>query len=215
MSKKIKYLLLIILTCCSFVSNAQKKRIFLFEEYTNGSVLLKNGSKVSVLLNYDASNRKMMFKQDNMELILVNGDQIDTVYIDNRKFVPIGDSFREVVSLENGLVFIDWSLKNAYRGYKGAYGQLSQAKVEVINTAELTHDLYENQYAEVYELKNANAYEFYHKGRFVRCKKMKDVLKVFPGQKDSIQLYIKKERINFSNVADALKLIDYCLGFKL
>ena len=77
------------------------------------------------------------------------------------------------------------------------------------------YDLYENQYAEVYELKNANAYEFYYKGRFVRCKKMKDVLKVFADQKDSIQLYIKKEGINFSNVADALKLIDYCLGFEL
>lgn len=213
MNTTFKAILLIFMFCCAFETNAQQKRVFLFEEYTNGTVLLKNGAKVSALLNYDASNRKMMFKQDNMELILVNGDQIDTVYIDNRKFVPTENSFREVVSLENGMVFIDWSLKNSYRGYKGAYGQPSQAKVEVINTAELTHDIYENQYAEVYELKNENTYGFYHKGRFVICKNTKDVLKVFSGQKDSIQLYIKKEGINFNNQADALKLINYCLGF--
>ncbi len=203
------------MTCYSFVSNAQKKRISLFEEYTKGTVLMKNGSKISALLNYDASSHEMLFKQNGTELILVNEDQIDTVYIGNRTFVPTGNRFSEVISLENGVVFIDWLLKNAYRGYKGAYGQISQAKVEVINTAELTNDLYENQSAEVYELENENIYGFYLNGRFVKCKKVKDILKVFSDRKDSIQLYIKKEGINFSKVADALKLIDYCLGFEL
>ena len=47
----------------------------------------------------------------------------------------------------------------------------------------------------------------------VICKmyEMKDVLKVFADQKDSIQLYIK---INFSNITDALKLVTL-VGFKL
>ena len=126
-----------------------EKAHFSFRRIYEGNSTHEKRIKNFALLNYDASSHEMLFKQNGTELILVNEDQIDTVYIGNRTFVPTGNRFSEVISLENGVVFIDWLLKNAYRGYKGAYGQISQAKVEVINTAELTNDLYENQSAEV------------------------------------------------------------------
>lgn len=92
----------------------------LFENYNRGIVLMKNKSKTPAELNYDCGNQVMMFKSGAEEMILTNLSQVDTVYIGDSKFIPAGkrESFYEIIPVPNGLIGINWLLKNKSQGYK-------------------------------------------------------------------------------------------------
>lgn len=192
-------------------SNAQTKRIMLFDDYEAGIVLMNNKSKIPSKLNYDTANKKMMYMQDNQEMILINANQVDTVFIAERKFIPIQLFFLEVVETQHGTVFINWSLKEKYKGNKGAYGQITQNKVETINTSFWTNGEYKNQPSSVLERENSNEYWFYINDKPIKCRNEKDLIKHFRNHKEEISIFIKKNKISFKNTPDAIKLVDYCL----
>ncbi len=172
---------------------------------------MKNKAKTLAKLNYDTANKKMMYLQDNDEMILLNYNQVDTVYIADKKFIPLPAMYLEVVQTPKGEIFIDWTLKNKYRGNRGAYGQITQNKVETINTAHWTNNEYKIQTAEVFERENANVYWIYIDDKPVRCRNEKDLLKYFPNRKEEIKVFVKNEKLNFKNPADAIKIIGFCL----
>lgn len=202
----------IILILCIQNIFAQEKRILLFENYQKGTILLKNRYKTHTLLNFDAANDNIMFKQDNDEMILTNSNQIDTVYIGNRKFIPIRNIFLECIATKHGDVYIHWNLKNVYKGKRGAYGMITQTKVESINTAQMNYGYYENQYVDVYQLSNRNEYYLFNGDKPIVVKNEKQLLKSFPEQQNNIKEYIKKRGINFLDTKKVIELLEYCLG---
>lgn len=192
---------------------AQQKRTFLLPDYLSGSVLMLNGSRVTTLLNYDAANRAMMYKEKEDEMILVNIQSVDTVYIGSRKFIPAGNSlFLEVVPVSHGTVYINWNLESHLQGKAGAYGQVSQSKVETVNTSYWTNNAYRNELFEVYDQTNKNEYWLFRKGKPVKCKNEKTLLKLFPGKEEQTRTYIKQNKLDFGNANDVIRLLDYCLA---
>ena len=191
---------------------AQNKRILLFEEYIPGTVLMKNRAKIGADLNYDAANNTIMYRAGDDEMILTNSYEVDTVFIDNHKFIPLKNLFVEMVSTENGSVYIHWKLKEAYVGKKGAYGTTSQAKVETINTAEWQYGVYENQPVEVYREVNQNEYYLFKQNKPCLIKNEKNLFKLYPNDVEAIKTYIKNEKLVFSNTDNALQLLNFCLG---
>lgn len=194
--------------------NAQKKRQMLFENYGKGIVLMKNKSKTPAELNYDGGNQVMMFKNGEEEMILTNIPQVDTVYISGSKFIPTGskESFYELIQIPNGLIGINWLLKNASQGYKNAFGVTQQAKVETLNTSQLNNGIYENQYTEVYKLANQNEYCIIREGKPLKFKNKKTLLKLFPNKQTQIEEFVKLQKTDMNNPKDVIALVNYCLG---
>lgn len=210
-----KNVILLIVVLLSFVMPshicAQNKRIMLLNDYSDGVVVMKNKQKVKAKLNYDTANKKMMYLQNAEEMILLNNSQIDSVYISDRKFVSMLGIYLEVVDTEVDEVLIDWSFKNIYKGNRGAYGQVTQNKVESINTSYWTNNDYKNQSTAVYNQKNTNVYWFYIDNKPMRCRNLKDLLRIFPDKKDKINAFVKEKSIDFSKTTDAVLLIEYSM----
>lgn len=214
MSYKIILLVLssLIIGNCFRLNCQTKKKTLLFNKYTNGSVLLKNGLKISTQLNYDTSNKTMMYQQNGQEMILLNNNEVDTIYISNRKFIPYNKVYVEFVETKNNnIILINWNLKQKYRGNKGAYSQITQNKVETLNTSYWTHDEYQNQSTEIVDFVRKNEYWFRIGNEQRTCKNEKDLIKIFPEKKNEILQYIKENKVEFNNPSDAIKLIDFCL----
>lgn len=186
----------------------------LFENYGKGIVLMKNKSKTPAELSYDGGNQVMMFKNGEEEMILTNISQIDTVYISDSKFIPTGskESFYELIQLPNGVIGINWLLKNTSQGYKNAFGVTQQAKVETLNTSQLNNGIYENQYTEVYKLDNQNEYCIFRNETPLKFKNKKSLLKLFPGKENLIENYIKEKKTDMKSPKDVITLVNYCLG---
>lgn len=194
--------------------HAQEAPIYLFPDFTQGTVLMKNRAKTTALLNYDATNRKMMFKQGNDLMILTNAASVDTIYIGERRFIPIRNHFfLECIPCRHGTVYVNWLLESKYQGQKGAYGQVSHAiKAENINTSYWTNNSYEKESPDIYEQENNNEYWLYMNGKFVNCKSKKTLKKLFPGHQTEIEEYIKEKKVDFSKTLSVISLLDYCMG---
>lgn len=218
---KVTTLSFICLIWVAITATAQtQKRIYLFEKYTNGVVLLKNKARVSTSLNYDAANRNMMYIDNGNEMILNEAQGVDTVYIGNYKFIPNGQhGFLEKMPVSNGDIFINWALKKQMIGKKGAYGQVIQGNVEVMDLnmikgqAGVTNR--EENVTNVYTQQNENEYWLLRAGKFVKCNNEKSLLKLFPGKEEQIKAYIKEQKLDFRNTQQALDIVDYCLGIRM
>lgn len=196
-----------------FISiQAQKKRAFLLPDYASGTILMSNGSRATTWLNYDAANHHMMYKQKNEEMILLNTQSVDTIYVSARKFVPAGPLFLEVVPVAHGAVYVNWILKAHVKGSVGAYGQVVQTRVETVNTSYWTNKAYQSERKEEYEFSNNNEYWLFRNGKPVKCRNEKTLLKLFPGKEEAIRTFMKENGADFSNPKAVISVLDYCLG---
>lgn len=212
--KRLRFILFILLTLGVFGATA-KKRIFLFEEFTPGKVLMRNGAHIDVSLNYDASNSDMLYIQDGNQTILLNTQDVDTIYIDNRKFIPINRAFLEICKLSNGSLNINWKLKEVFKGYRGAYGQVIQSHVESVNTnAFQPGTSYKQQRAEVTECKNKNQYWIVIDKNPKKFTSKKSLFRLFPNHKKAIEDYWNLNNCSFSKPTLIIELVNYCLGLK-
>lgn len=197
------------------LSTVAKKRIFLFDEFVPGRVLMRNGAHIDIPLNYDASNNHMLYLQDGKQIILLNTQEIDTIYIDNRKFIPINRAFLEICKLPNGLLSINWQLREVFKGYRGAYGQIIQSHVESVNTnAFQPGTSYELQRADVTVCKNKNQYWVMIGGRPHKFTNKKTLFRLFLAHKKELESYWNLHNCSFDKPALIMIFIDYCLGLQ-
>ncbi|MCD7924895.1 MAG: hypothetical protein LUI85_09445 [Bacteroides sp.] len=217
--KKLIYLLILLACIINIhVSAAQsQQRIFLIEDYTGGTVVLKNKTHVPTDLNYDAANQNMMYMDGDKEMILDQTQGVNTVYIGRQKFIPNGQhGFLEMIGLKNGTIFINWKLKKLLVGKKGAYGQVIQGNVEAMDVNVIKQQAgiarREDNVVDVYTQLNENEYYLLRNGKFVKCRNEKSLLKLFPGKEELIKKYISKHQSSFNNTHSIIELLDYCMG---
>lgn len=209
-----------ILLCLSHISaQAQnRQRVYLFEKYTNGMVLLKNKARIPTSLNYDTANGNIMYIDNGQEMILEEVQGIDTVYIGSARFIPSGQhGFLEMVPCKNGVVFIKWDLSKQLRGKKGAYGQIIQGSVDIMDINVIKQQggtIERNQYIDVYVQQNNNEYWLLRNGKFVKCRNEKSLIKLFPNKTELIKNYIKEHKVIFSNPQHMVDILDYCMGLQ-
>lgn len=170
------------LLCLSHISaQAQnRQRVYLFEKYTNGLVLLKNKARIPTSLNYDTANSNIMY-------------------------------------IDNGIVFIKWDLSKQLRGKRGAYGQIIQGSVEVMDVNAIKQQggtMERNQYIDVYVQQNNNEYWLLRNGKFVKCRNEKSLIKLSPNKTELIKSYIKEHKVIFSNPQHMGDILDYCMGLQ-
>jgi hypothetical protein len=70
---------------------------YLFPEFTMGIVKMKSGSSQRALMNYNTLTETMVFKQNGNLMDMTNLDKIDTISLQNAKFVPAEKVFYEVL----------------------------------------------------------------------------------------------------------------------
>ena len=203
------------------VQAQQFTRIFLFDDFKEARILFRNHSKATMQVNYDASNKVMLFRQGTELMEMGNTALVDTLFVDGRMFVPAAKGFYEVVRLEHGEVRIDWLLKEVNLGSKGALGSVTQGSVHNLQMSDLglnateMYTPYQRQRIgsmEVYRRKADNTYLIQVKGKWEKVKKPRQLEKLFPGQEERIRAYVKEHKVDMKNASDALVLLDYCLG---
>ena len=202
------------------LSAQQFKRIYLFDDFVQAKVMFRNHTSSYVMLNYDASNKTMLFKNGEELMEMTNPEQVDSIRFGNRTFVPASKGFREVAHLKNGTVQIDWLLKEINTGSKGALGTTTQGTVQNVEMLDFglsteKHTDYQRQKlgsTDVYKRKSDNTYYIPVNGKMEKVKNLKQLCKLFPNQKEQIEAYAKECKTDMKQTYDALVLLDYVLG---
>lgn len=184
---------------------------YLFPDFIKGTVKQKNGNKEEAIMNYNSITQEMIFLQNGAYLALGQLENIDTVFIEGRKFIPVKEVFYEILTDTPVPLLINHKCRVIPPGKNAGYGSTSQTSsidnISRIVGSSITYPLkLPNDYTIIPEseflLKKDNDY--------IRILNAKQVSKAFPAKSNAIQEYIKMNKTSFRSKEDLTKLIMFC-----
>ena len=81
---------------------------YLYPEFTKSKVLMKNGQIQYIVLNYNTVSEKMVFQRDDQLYDMVNPEMVDTVFLQDSRFVPAGKVFYRVLLIAPVAFFVQY-----------------------------------------------------------------------------------------------------------
>lgn len=185
------------------------KGICLFEDFTDGQILLKNRLYVRTRFNYDCVKQELHFIERDVDMIMDNTSNVDTLYIAGRKFIPCQTRFLEYIPTTYGAVRVDWKARAHNIGRKGAMGITTQAGgIDKIDVKMMQHKGYDRTGNEVYRVQYENTYIIMLDGKEKRFTNLKSLLKLFPKEMhESINQFAGKQHTNFGNPIEVVDLL--------
>ena len=104
---------MVLASCVSLFAQAKKTNPspYVFPEFVKGTVLQKGGGVVEAVLNYNTITQEMMFAQNGSNMVMDQADNIDTIYIENRKFIPARSVYLEKLTDTSVPLYIQYKSK--------------------------------------------------------------------------------------------------------
>ena len=99
---------------------------YIFPTFNKGLVVMKGGNTKQSVLNYNTITQEMIFEQYGKRLALDKLETIDTVIIQDRKFIPKGKVFYELAILAPISLFIEHKSDITSEGKSIGYGTKKQ-----------------------------------------------------------------------------------------
>jgi hypothetical protein len=184
---------------------------FLFPGFTKGIVIMKDGARFSFVLNYNMVEERMISEQNGVYRITNNPQDIDTIFLQNRTFVPVEKAFYEVIADGAATFFLQNKSRFTPAGTEVGYGVKSQSVGPTafrrfeIGSDVVTLDLPQNVTvtpASVNWVRKNNKLEKFTSER--------QLLKIFPEQETRLKAFIKKEKPDMKVREDVIKLGNNC-----
>ena len=213
-----KHILCIFISGLVFISShAQTSYIetshYLFPEFTQGVILMKDGTRNGALLNYNSLTEEMVFDNNGQKRAFWTNEMIrvDTVFIKDRRFVVLDGKFVELVYHSEWDLFAEHKCKLENKGTPAPYGGTSQT-----GAATSVSTLY-SQGGAVYGLKlpdgyKTNPYIIYwlkKDGELYKFLNMKELKNIYKNKKDLYKNYTKQNRVKYHDQESIIQLIEY------
>jgi len=209
----IKFLLVLVLLYSS-TSYAQhslqtvKLVQYVLDQFTPGTVKMKSGETSKQNLNYNVITNEMVFEENGKFAAIASPENVDTVYIGDRKFIPLNNKFYEI--LVNGAMPLleEFTASVIEPGTSIGYGATTQSGA-TSSYQSLIRD------GGAYGLKLPDGFQVVPKQAFFILKDAKlekiggerQLAKILPDKKDAIKDLVKKNNTNFSKREDITALV--------
>jgi len=183
----------------------------LFPKFSWGIVKLKTGEKNKAMLNYNTVTQELVFMQKKEFLVLDNPQDIDTVFLWNKIFLPFDKAFYELAVMAPVSLFIQHKSYVEQPGVPTGFGAKSQTagptSVARYYGARGPIDL---KLPSDYKVIDDTEYWIKRESGFDNFDTKKKFLKIFPDKKDELEKYIKQHNIDFENSVKVVELVVYC-----
>lgn len=190
--------------------NGKELYNYIFPDFTEGTVKQKSGEINKALLNYNSLTQEMVFEQSGQKMALDKLENIDTVYINNKTFVPVGEVFYEMATKTPVALFIQHISKIIPPGNETGFGASQTSAITNMNDLKSSGGAYKLKLPDEYKLKSETLYWLKKNDKYVNVKNIKDIESMFPQRADSIRDFVKANKISFKNSEDVIKLIQFC-----
>ncbi|MGC1392564.1 MAG: hypothetical protein WA816_16135 [Bacteroidales bacterium] len=209
------YVLLLIFGISSVLSaQTDSSRPFpqlLFPAFTRSILIMKSGQKNSALLNYNTVDEEMVFKQNGIYLVLEKPEDIDTIFMQNCKFVPVGKVFYEVVVKGPVSLYIQHKSHYVPVGTNTAYGLTSQTNGPAgVLTAQTGNQIRSIELPPNMTVSPTTAYWVKRNNEMNKFTNERQFLKIFPEKEKEIKEFIKNSKLDLKLKEDLIKLGNFC-----
>jgi len=190
---------------------------FLFPSFREGRVLMKDGTSFTTKLNYHMVDEMMITEVDGKYRYSKDPKLIDTIYLENRIFVPVGNKFYEVLAkgpvtifIQNRSNFTPVGADIGYGAKSKSVGKTSYRRFELVDVIAQYGEVAYMEIPPNSEVTPASVFWVRKDGTFEKFSNEKQFLKLFPGSETTLKEFIKKERINMKSPDDLALLGKFC-----
>lgn len=184
---------------------------FLFPEFVQGKVRMRNGLSQSLKLNYNTVSEKMVYEKEGLLYDIVNVWMIDAVIIQNTMFVSVGTVFHQLLFIGPMPLLAYYRGEIIPSGTIVGYGGTSQvSNAKSITSLKLGIGDYNDRLPPDYIVKNEKVYVVKRDGKFQNFVNEKQFLKIFPYKELELKKFIRQNRIRFDNDSDLIQLVEFC-----
>jgi hypothetical protein len=188
---------------------------FLFPEFSKSKVAMKSGNDLVLIMNYCILNEKMVVLQNGKVYDMLNQTAIDTAYLNNRKFIPVGKVFYEVLAETPFVLFVqhrgDIKQPDKPTPYGGTPGVTQSS---ALNGVGVDMYYYRMKDKAPLDIKPEKIYWLKRDDKLTGFKDATQLLKLFPENRNEIRDYIKQNKVKFGNPDNVRNLLIYCNGLK-
>lgn len=214
-SKSLQTFLLIVSFMCFGYSQdgSNKPPHYVLPEFTEGTILMKDGSELTEVLNYNSLSENFAFKKDDEILAMTQTDigRIDTVYVSNRKFIRKDGVFLEVLMRFGVELYLEHkcNLESSTAASSGYGGTSQTTSGRTITSIENRGNLYQLELPETYKAKPYKEYWIYKDDALTKFKTLGQLKKLYKDQKKDIKTYRKSHDLDTKEPLSIVKLIEY------
>jgi len=186
---------------------------FLFPEFSIALLKLKTGEIVKADMNYNTITQKMTFSQNGSLSDLNKPEAVDTIIIQNKKFIPFRNAFLEVLVNDRIPLYIQHKSNLRSGGRTGAYGTKSQTLgTNTISTLYSENKTYDLSLTENFNVVPSPLFWIKTINEMHRIDSEHQFIKLFPKREEQIRQFIKEYTISFKKQEDLIKLVNFCNG---
>jgi len=181
---------------------------YVFNEFTKGLVKVKSGETYSQTLNYNILTGEMIFYQDEKYMAIQKPENVDTVYVDGRKFITADNKFYELLANTSAPLLVEYTYSVNEPGTSTGYGSTTRTTAassfkSVINTG----GAYDLKLPDDFKVIPGYSYLIFKEGKYQKANSAKQLYKIFPGKKNSIDDLVKKNHTSFTKREDMVMLV--------
>jgi len=201
---------------------------YIFPTFTKGSVVMKDGNTTQSILNYNTVTQEMIFEQYGKRLALDKLETIDTVIIQDRKFIPVGEVYYTVIIQDRKFIpvgevfyevalvapislFIQHKSDLISEGKPIGYGTKKQTTSSTTFSKLIEPEgLYPLKLPDEFYVINTSVNWIQKDESMVKFVTKRQFLKIFKEQENKLKQFIKENKINLKVREDLIMLVNYC-----
>jgi hypothetical protein len=184
-------------------------RTCLFSQFQQGTVLQKNATVINAQLNYNTENQTILFRQNGQNMILTGIDNIDTIYIGEKKFIPAEDKFYLVATTTELPLLISYTCKpiplQAQAEHTGTSRQSSNVVSNNVSAAYVSR-----RYQGQYDVGFIPQFWLRRGHSLYKANTERQIARMFPQKEDLISEYIRNNKPDLRREKDITDLILFC-----
>ena len=186
---------------------------YLLPEFRQGTVLMKDGRINKVSLNYNSLTEEMIFENNDMKLAIGKHalKNIDTINIEERKFVVLNNKFVEIVYQSGWTLYAEHKCKVKAEGASTGFGEASES------SSARSFATLQTQAGVVYDIdlpdgNKTYPYVFYwlrKNDRIFHFRNLKELKKHYADKRDVIKKYSKTNHVKYDDQDSIIQLIGF------
>jgi hypothetical protein len=192
------------------IDSLSNRAQFLYPDFSTGVVKMKDGKTTSATMNYNTLTEKMTFYQNGTLMDMIKPETVDTITLQNNKFVFLEDAFLEVLVNGHVTLFIQHKSDLSSTGRPGPYGTKSQTSGPVsVPKLYTLNNTYNLKLPVEYVVTPSPVNWIRIDNEMHKILSNRQFFKLFPGNEDKIKEYINKNKLNIKKTDDLVKIVIY------
>jgi hypothetical protein len=185
---------------------------YLFPEFQEGKVLMKDGTEVKTRLNYNALTEEVIF-DDHGNILAIGKNvipQIDTVFIGDKKYLYKDGKFLEVLHDSSYKFFVQHKCRVIPPGKPAAYCGTSEISA-IDSYSSLISDgrVYDLKLPDDFKVKPYMVYWIEKEGKFKSFLSLGQLKSFYKKKKKLYEEYVKNHKVEFEDPKSIADLVNY------